>query len=86
MKLLITNIGILAGIGHEGKRCLRGTEMSQFNTLEQAYLYVEDGKIVKYGVSTDQPTITKDTVIIDAKGGGCTTFFLRFTYTYRLCW
>ena len=46
MKLLVTNIGILAGIGHEGKRCLRGAEMSQLNTIENAYLYVENGRIV----------------------------------------
>lgn len=69
MKLLVTNIGILAGIGHEGKRCLRGAEMSQLNTIENAYLYVENGRIVSYGPRIDTPQVGRSTLVIDAEGG-----------------
>ena len=69
MKLLITNIGILAGIGHEGKRCLRGAEMAQLNTIENAFLYVEDGRIVSYGSRVDMPQIERNTLVVDAEGG-----------------
>lgn len=69
MRLLVTNIGILAGIGHEGKRRLQGLEMSQLNTIEDAYLYVEDGRIMAYGSRTDIPQTGCDTMIVDAEGG-----------------
>ena len=69
MKLLVTNIGILAGIGHEGKRCLRGAEMSQLNTIENAYLYVENGRIVSYGPRIDTPQVGRSTLVVDAEGG-----------------
>jgi len=69
MKLLITNIGILAGIGHDGKACLRGREMSEFNAIEKAYLYIEDGKIVSYGPRIDMPAVGRGVEVVDAEGG-----------------
>lgn len=68
MKLLITNIGILAGIGHD-KRCLRGAEMSQLYTLENAYLYVEDGRVAAYGRSEALTKVEEDVLVVDAQGG-----------------
>lgn len=68
MKLLITNIGILAGIGHD-KRCLRGAEMSQLYTLENAYLYVENGRVAAYGRSEALPKVEEDVLVVDAQGG-----------------
>lgn len=69
MKLLVTNIDILAGIGHDGKRCLKGDEMARIDTIEHAYLYVEDGRIVSYGKRSDMPQIDSDTTVVDAEGG-----------------
>lgn len=69
MKLLVTNIDILAGIGHDGKRCLKGDEMARIDTIEHAYLYVEDGRIVSYGERSDMPQIDSDTTVVDAEGG-----------------
>lgn len=68
MKLLITNIGILAGIGHD-KLCLRGAEMSQLYTLENAYLYVENGRVAAYGRSEALPKVEEDVLVVDAQGG-----------------
>ncbi|PVX55033.1 imidazolonepropionase [Hallella colorans] len=69
MKLLVTNIDILAGIGHDGKRCLKGDEMARIDTIEHAYLYVEDGRIASYGKRSDMPQIDSDTTVVDAEGG-----------------
>lgn len=69
MKLLVTNIDILAGIGHDDKRCLKGDEMARIDTIEHAYLYVEDGRIASYGKRSDMPQIDSDTTVVDAEGG-----------------
>ena len=69
MKLLVTNIDILAGIGHDGKRCLKGDEMARIDTIVHAYLYVEDGRIASYGKRSDMPQIDSDTTVVDAEGG-----------------
>lgn len=69
MKVLVTNIGILAGVGHEGKRCLKGEEMLKLNTIEHAFLYVENGRIVDYGSRVDIPQIGRDVLVVDAEGG-----------------
>lgn len=69
MKLLVTNIDILAGVGHDGKRCLKGDEMARIDTIEHAYLYVEDGRIAAYGKRSDMPQIDSDTTVVDAEGG-----------------
>lgn len=69
MKVLVTNIGILAGVGHEGKRCLKGEEMLKLNTIEYAFLYVENGRIVDYGARVDIPQIGRDVLVVDAEGG-----------------
>ena len=69
MKVLVTTIGILAGLGHEGKRCLKGEEMLKLNTIEHAFLYVENGRIVDYGPRVDKPQIGRDVLVVDAEGG-----------------
>lgn len=69
MKLLVTNIDILAGIGCDGKRCLKGDEMARIDIIEHAYLYVEDGRIAAYGKRGDMPQIDSDTTVVDAEGG-----------------
>ena len=47
-RLLITNIGLLAGID-QGKPCLRGAEMARMETLRDAWLLCEDGRIKDFG-------------------------------------
>ena len=71
MRELITNIGILAGIDTENKPRLEGAAMRRFNTLDNAWLLIEDGRFKDWG-SMDGITadgIPADTVT-DA-GGGC---------------
>ena len=69
MKQIVTNIGLLAGVGHDGKRCLKGKEMGQLNTIANAYLVIEDGRFADYGEMTDCPSPTGDVEVIDAQGG-----------------
>lgn len=69
MKVLVKNIGILAGLGHDGKLCLRGSEMNELNTIEDAYLYVVDGRFESYGSMQSLPTLPADVEVVDAEGG-----------------
>lgn len=71
MRELITNIGILAGIDTENKPRLEGTAMQKFNTLDNAWLLIENGRFKDWGSMDDIPAdgIPADTVT-DA-GGGC---------------
>ena len=70
MRLLITNIGILAGIDNHRKLRLSGKEMSQFETLTDAWLLVEDGRFSKWGCMAAMPAegINADQTV-DAQGG-----------------
>ena len=68
-RLIVKNIGLLAGIGHEGKLCLKGKEMTELNTLSDAYLVTEDGCFVDYGEMNDCPPISDNEEVVDANGG-----------------
>ena len=75
-RLLITNIGILAGIDQD-KPCLRGAEMAHIETLSNAWLLVEDGRIKDFGTQQNlqfknsPPPFGRAVVdsILDAQGG-----------------
>lgn len=71
MKLLVTNIAFLAGIQPTDKLRLEGMEMARLETIANAFLYVEDGRIHSYGAMSDLPTCNfpSDVQQIDAKGG-----------------
>ncbi|WP_456076630.1 imidazolonepropionase [Hoylesella timonensis] len=71
MKLLVTNIAFLAGIQPTDKLRLEGKEMAQLETIANAFLYVEDGRIHSYGAMSDLPTCNLPSAVqqIDAKGG-----------------
>lgn len=71
MKLLVTNIAFLAGIQPTDKLRLEGKEMARLETIANAFLYVEDGRIHSYGAMNDLPTcnLPSDVQQIDAKGG-----------------
>lgn len=66
---LIINIGLLAGIGHDGRICLKGKEMGALHTLLNTYLVVEDGHFTDYGKMEDCPLSDDNVEVIDAKGG-----------------
>lgn len=71
MKLLVTNIAFLAGIQPTDKLRLEGKEMARLETIANAFLYVEDGRIHSYGAMSDlaKCNLPSDVQQIDAKGG-----------------
>ncbi len=71
MKLLVTNIAFLAGIQPTNKLRLEGKEMARLETIANAFLYVEDGRIHSYGTMSDlaKCNLPSDVQQIDAKGG-----------------
>ncbi|MBQ1611727.1 MAG: imidazolonepropionase, partial [Muribaculaceae bacterium] len=69
MKLLVINIGILAGIDRQGLLCRKGAEMAQFETIENAYLLCDSGKFVDFGSMDNVPTADPNVKLFDAQGG-----------------
>jgi imidazolonepropionase len=67
VKLLIFNIGELAGIVPEGVMRKQGAEMSETGILKDAWLRVEDGLIKDFGPMADCPP--KEGEVLDAEGG-----------------
>ena len=55
MRLLVSNIGILAGIENAGKIRLRGEEMKSLGQIDNAWLLVENGKISAFGSMDNMP-------------------------------
>lgn len=70
MRVLIENIGILAGIDSHGKQRLCGKEMQSLGILNDAWLLVEDGCFAAWGTRAEMPAegITADEHV-DADGG-----------------
>lgn len=66
MKILISNIGTLAGILPRGKDFLSGEEMSGLECISDAWLLIEDGIISDFG-SGNTPMGADE--LIDAGGG-----------------
>lgn len=64
--MLIKNIKTLVGILPQGVLRLCGSEMNTLNTLENAYLMVEDGLIKEFGKMEECPDYRGET--IDASG------------------
>ncbi len=67
MRLLIKNIGTLAGILPADVLCLRGSEMNSAEQLHNAYLVAEDGIIARYGSMEEFGEVEADEVV-DAEG------------------
>lgn len=67
MKILIDNISSLMGILPCEKKLLAGAEMSHVESLDNAWLLIEDGRIADFG-SGDAPDVAVDRHI-DAEGG-----------------
>lgn len=70
MRVLIENIGILAGIDSHGKQRLCGKEMQSLGILNGAWLLVEDGRFAAWGTRAEMPVegIAADEHV-DAEGG-----------------
>jgi imidazolonepropionase len=69
MKLLVKNIGTLAGIDRQGLIRRQGAQMRELNCIDHAYLLVEDGVIADFGSEDDMPTLDNVDNVVDAEGG-----------------
>ena len=70
MKQLVKNISCLAGIEYQPKTRLQGKEMATFNTIDNAWLLIEDGRVAQFGSTADgMPPISDIDNTIDAEGG-----------------
>lgn len=70
MKQLVKNISCLTGIEYKPKPRLQGKEMATFNTIDNAWLLIEDGRIAQFGSMADgMPHISDIDNTIDAEGG-----------------
>lgn len=72
-RTLIVNIGTLVGITEREQLVKRGAEMAHVETLRNAWLIVEDGRIKDFGIEPMQNGIAaaeaSGTTVFDAKGG-----------------
>ena len=66
---LIYNIATLGGIDRKGRLRLQGSEMAHFETLDNAYLLIKDGRIADFGSRESLPQLAADVKRIDAEGG-----------------
>lgn len=66
---LIYNIATLGGIDRKGRLRLQGSEMAHFETLDNAYLLIKDGRIADFGSMESLPQLAADVKRIDAEGG-----------------
>lgn len=66
---LIYNIATLGGINRKGRLRLQGSEMAHFETLDNAYLLIKDGRIADFGSMESLPQLAADVERVDAEGG-----------------
>lgn len=68
MKLLVKNIGTLVGIDRHGRGRLCGCDMNRLETLDDAWLLADAGRIVSFGRMESVPSVA-DAREVDAAGG-----------------
>ena len=68
MRTLVHNIACIFGIERQGRLRLYGEEMGRMETLENAWLLVEDGRIAAFGSMTDDVPENVGRRV-DARGG-----------------
>ena len=68
MKLLVRNIGKIVGIRPAGCLRLCGEEMSRLETLDEAWLLADEGRIAAFGRMSDCPS-GDGAQVVDAGGG-----------------
>lgn len=66
MTTLIRNIGQLTGIYPQGHPVIKGSDMAQYPSMENAFLLLEDERIMAFGPMSEAPK-QADTVV-DARG------------------
>ena len=67
---LIKNIKSLHGIIDDSATLLKaGASMSQLDTINDAFVWIEDGLITQYGPIAEAPTPHENTLVVDANGG-----------------
>lgn len=66
---LIENIALLGGVDRKKLLRLQGEEMARFETIKNAYLLIEEGRIADFGSMTDLPPLNDTVCRIDAQGG-----------------
>ena len=66
---LIYNIATLGGIDRKGRLRLQGSETAHFETLDNAYLLIKDGRIADFGSMESLPQLAADVKRVDAEGG-----------------
>ena len=67
MRTLIKNIKELVGVEDAPKLRKQGKEMAELQTIKDAYLVVEDGKIKAFGPMKELKEMTADRMV-DASG------------------
>lgn len=68
MKQLIDHIACLCGIDESGRLRVSGSAMNEMETLRDAWLLIDDGRIADYGTGP-APAIAPDDLRLNAKGG-----------------
>lgn len=74
MRTIIKNIGQIVGIDESGRERIMGSEMKKLETIENAYVVMEDGLIADYGKMDELPEGRYDEET-DARGGIVTPAF-----------
>ena len=70
MKLLVKNIRSLVGVEYMSKLRLQGRQMAELNTIDNAWLLVEDGRFAQFGsVEDGMPLLEGIDEIVDAEDG-----------------
>ncbi|MBQ7423592.1 MAG: imidazolonepropionase [Prevotella sp.] len=67
-RLFIYNIGILAGLNRSRRLKVSGAEMAQIDTIENAWILAEEGRVHSFGAMDDIPDVGTSCTI-DANGG-----------------
>ena len=65
--MLIKNIGKLVGVRDDKKLFLAGQEMADLQTIDNAWMLVDDGRIEAFGEVDSMPSIEGE--VVDAEGG-----------------
>ena len=65
--MLIKNIGKLVGVRDDEKLFLAGREMAELQTIDNAWMLVDDGRIEAFGKMDSMPSTEGE--VVDAEGG-----------------
>lgn len=65
--MLIKNIGKLVGVRDDEKLFLAGREMAELQTIDDAWMLVDDGRIEAFGSMDSMPSTEGE--VVDAEGG-----------------